>query len=271
MLLAIRSRGKGLSLIESVVAIYLLVGVCLLMALLFHSSLAYGGRVVRMQTATQIAENTLAQVRAWAKDPSHFATWSGPYPWEATAPPPYQVIVAQSMQTVASPCSQTEKVFGDNQRSLFQSYRKVTVSVRWTNQPNDVVRLTSLIGDPPRGLAPLSQRLTLTAQSPVPNPIPPRGKIVFKAQLWDSGLVEIPDVFFSQVILAPIDLDPGNAVIDVNDLATRRTGITAVLWNYYPDVDGWSSISGSVELRATARYRGIPLENTVPVVVRLGP
>lgn len=124
--------------------------------------------------ATQIAQSTLNQVRAWALQPDHYlGNWSV-YDGVAVASPlpEYSVHVRCRAQGVAldSPCSALEAQWqGTPQgiRRLPRALVPVQVQVAWSANPADQVRLLAYMGEPKRDLT----GIQVLTSGPQPNAI----------------------------------------------------------------------------------------------------
>lgn len=238
------------------------------MFLLFHTSLRDLTRVTHMHVASRLALSRLAEIRAWARKESNFRDgWDSQTGTFAGDEPGYQVIVRQEPVTLFSPCSRTEKVFGDRARKMNQSCRKVEIRVTW-GTPGQDYTLVSLVSEPPRkGGFQLRVRPDGVAEPLEPDK---RGKWV--AQLRDGNDQVIPDVMFTYHVLPGWGKGrPGNAVVDVNHDDTKRSGESVCIWNRYPTPVDWSTVKGDILVKAGCRYRGLDIWATSEEFQMAGP
>jgi len=260
-----RARARALSLVETVISVFLLLCACLVVVALFHSSLRYSSRIIVQSAAARVAEEKLAEVRSFARqlgrDFTSTTLWNNQYPGTATLQESFQVLVQHASFTVYSPCSKLEEQYsgdGDTRR-LTNSFRKVTITVSWLpNLPGNQVAVTSLVGAPPlTGVGPV----TVDSDDLVGN-LDFNKTITFTARLSDGSADVVPDVMFAWAVLpgAGAGTGQGNGIIDPNHPDTRRSGQRATFRNNYPLYsDPWgASVKGRVSVMATCRYRGIP-------------
>lgn len=162
---------RAFSLMETVIALFVLVAGVILSVSLVHQSLKIQGDVRQQVVATEIARNTLARVRDWAAADagggvSNFNTSWAIYNGGSFQDPTYpgftiQVDSRPTPLTIYSPCSTFETVFTPLEKSIERSIVPVEIQVSWSNQR---VSILSYVGEPPRSLqSPLN--LTITAGS----------------------------------------------------------------------------------------------------------
>lgn len=260
-----RSAARGLSLAETVIAVFLLLCACMVVVALFHSSLRYSSRVLVHNAAARVAEKRLAMLRVLARQDFYGPVWATYTGVPAPDPdePEFRVAIRQNMDTLSSPCSSLENLQGGRARTLSSSFRRVTVTVSWlpTTTANQL-SLTSLIGAPARSV----NGCSLTVQAlDYRSPLPPNDTITFRARLNDGSTNEIPDIMFAWHVVPGVGgsaVVSGNGIIDPNHGSTLRTGRSATFRNSYPhfDVPAWKAVPGAVTVEAVARYRGIQFE-----------
>ena len=240
---------RGLSLVETLIALFIITFAVLEMAALFHSALEGSKRAAKIGLASTIATRRMSEILYWADDPGHFANWSSVDGAEGPDPqyPDFLVRSDSEFVTQYSPCSLTELRFPvGQQRVLSSSLRKVRVRVTWGPfGPRDKIDLISAAGAPP----PVLDRVTVNESIPVP--VRPLGKKVpLTARGLDPDGRTIPDLFFSWN-LAP---GSGNA-----ELVNGREGQSTQLRNqiYNPVTSAYELAPGSAMLRVGCRLKGV--------------
>ncbi|MEW6282590.1 MAG: hypothetical protein AB1758_28530 [Candidatus Eremiobacterota bacterium] len=74
----VRALSRGLSLLETVIALFILSAAIMLVVNLMHASLRHKARLEKRTQATLLASRVMAELRSWARDPINFATgWAG--------------------------------------------------------------------------------------------------------------------------------------------------------------------------------------------------
>jgi hypothetical protein len=250
----------------------LLLAACLIVIAVFHSSLRYTNRINVQAGAARIAQKKIAEIRAWARQKvglqyNFDGDWAG-QPDGSQAPDPdepsFLVRLDHVQANLKSPCSQTEGVFGSNDRELRQSFRRLTVTVSWPPySPSAQLSVTTLVGAPPRKLGGGGLRIASDAPS---GPLPPNGRVELVAGLYDTDNQRIPDVMVNYAVLPWYGEGPaGNGIIDSN--LSKRSGARAVYTNIYPGKPDWFPVKGKVIVRGYCRYRGkLHTDDTQPWV-----
>ena len=238
-------KQRGLSLAETVVALFVLVVGCLGSIQMFHVGLRASSVSEKRSVAAFLANKRLTQVQVWAKDPNHFATWSG-YPNGPDGDfPDYPISVTHSDYRAFTPCSQVQ---GGSPRQLLRSLQRVQVEVAFPPfRAEDRLRLVSLVGEPPHNLTDVT---VVVDDSAVPNPMSAGGTATLQAQLRDGGNL-IQDALFDWQV-AP---DTGNGTISPDE-----SGRSARFTNEILLLNGTTtSMSGQAcSVEAWARYMGRP-------------
>ncbi len=249
---------RAVSLVEMLIAMFLLLAGFLIVFRLFQVSLQYNNLAQKRLTASRLAAKTMEEIRAWARDPDNYdKNWDSTYPgtpYKDLDEASYTITVRQKNHEVLSPCTSLEQrwVASTKERRLQRSFRRVTVIVAWSDQPSDKISITSLVGDPPRELAsdPISVNFASDA-------LAAGASKTFTAALQDKDNNEIPDVCFEWYVV-PARLGSllgGNGIIDHDLPGTKRTGRSVVFRNAYPHPGEWISIAGNVRMRVVSRYR----------------
>ncbi len=286
----------GFSLVETVLAYFLLAGAIYLIVGLFHGGLRAHSRSQRLTEAARVAESTLARVRAWASDPIHFSSpWSGYNGVTFADPdlPGYQVRVdcrppSPDSLDLFSPCRSLEASYlalGID-RCMKASVVPVRIQVSWGRSYQDQVTVWTHIAEPERALAasptlvggeltippgPAPHPLVVRRVGGPPDPVPRNGEVEFEAQLNDARGIPIRDVMFEWYVV-PVT---GNATLVDSQLdpAQPRSGTTRRVRHCYaqnPSTGAWRYAPGAIRLRARARYHGVEVLQLSEEVV-LGP
>ncbi|MFN8610731.1 MAG: prepilin-type N-terminal cleavage/methylation domain-containing protein [Vulcanimicrobiota bacterium] len=229
---------RGLTLVECLVAIFIITFAILIMAALFRSALDGARRANKVALATTIANKRMAQIVYDAQDPLQFANWSAldGSPFQDPQFGDFKVTTNSEFETQYSPCSQAELNYpAAQQRKLSSSLRKVRVQVSWSNNPRDVVTLINLVGAPPLNLT------SVGISESIPDPINPAATQSLTVYGHDAGGGVIPDLFYEWTLAA----ETGNG-----ELVVSRDGRSASLTNRIYDQDlGYITAPGSAELQ----------------------
>ena len=241
-------KRRGLSLAETVVALFVLVVACLGCVQMFHFGLRSGSVTEKRSVAAFLANKRLTQLQVWAKDPTHFSSWSG-FPNGADADfPDYGLQTTVSDYTAFSPCSGVQ---GSTVRQLTKSLKRVQIDVSYPPfTAADHLKVVSLIGEPPHPLAGLT---VLVDDSAISNPVPPAPFTQnLSAQVRDGSNTVIQDMMFDWYV----DPDTGNGNI-VPAADGKNASFSNEILTPLGSTPNTSGTSCSVE--AWARYMGRPI------------
>ncbi|MEW6282610.1 MAG: hypothetical protein AB1758_28630, partial [Candidatus Eremiobacterota bacterium] len=154
---------RGFNLAETVLAYFLLAGTIYLIVGLFHTGLRAHSRTQRLTEATRVAENTLARVRAWAREPDNYLSAWSRYNGVTFADPDqpgFQVRVDCRPPTPDSldlftPCRSLEADYLalGIERRMKGSVVPVRIRVSWGRSSQDQVTLWTHVAEPKRPLA----------------------------------------------------------------------------------------------------------------------
>lgn len=237
---------RGISLLEAVVGLFLLVCAVLAVIVLVHSGLRHTARTQRLELATQIAERKLEEMRAWAASRQGagygFDDWSshtGPARPDPVDPR-FQVQVNVRPWTLAANSSAIESLYpAAEQIRLSRSALEVRVTV-------DRVSLTALIGEPDRGVR--ASPIELTPEVAPPPMLPRDASLTWRAEAYDADNRPLRDVTFQWYVR------PGTGN---GNLQQTRDGRTCVFTNRLDrEVGPPIYTGGQVVLEARARYFG---------------
>ena len=279
-----RSNRRGLSLVEAIISIFLMVMGFLVMGQLYHSAMQYQAMVTERTVAATLAERQMERIRGWSaqvhKSPGGTASfdnasWASCPGAGATTTDPdnpgFNITVQTVAQALYSPCTQFEtQPLQGAPRRINTAARRVDVLVRW--QSNREFVLSSLVCLPtgePKGAAPVG--------------VGAIGSLAFDARRTTSANLTnadnrlIPDAFFTWEVasLAPSADPPYNSAVGPGAGTSEpdRDGRSALIANYIyttsppsPPVNpnkGWAP--GDTLFVATTRYRGRRLQGAAQV------
>lgn len=247
----VRSRGqrRGLSLMETLIAIFIITFAVLEMAALFHAALDGARRTKKVAVATTLANKRMEEIVYWASYDNHFANWSSIDGNQSSDSlyPDFLVTSESEPLTQYSPCSLTEQRFPvAEQRTMVSSARKVRVRVTWA--PSDArneVDLYGVVGAPARLLDQVEINET------IPLPVGPFGSSVnLTVKALDEEGQPISDLFYDWSLAA----GRGNG-----ELTPARDGRSAALTDhvYNPGTETYQAAPGSALLKVRATYMGV--------------
>jgi len=236
-------KQRGLSLAETVVALFVLVVGCLGSIQMFHVGMRASSMSEKRSVAAFLANKRLTQIQVWARDPNHFATWSGHPNGPDGDFPDYPITVTHHDHIAATPCSQVQSA---SPRQLLRSLQRVQIDVAYPPfRPEDHLRVVSLVGEPPHDLTDVT---VLVDDSAIPSPMAAGSTANVQAQLRDGGTV-IQDALFDWQV-AP---DTGNGTISADDSGRSARFTNEVL---LPDGTTTTMSGQRCSVEAWARYMG---------------
>jgi len=255
----------GLSLLEAVIATFLLLASFLVIVNLFHQGLKYSVRIENQQLAAMVAERQLEQMRSWSEKGSagvyNFDTLISVYNGTSSVPTDYsQFTVTTSVvnSLLYSPSTTLEKGLATSPtvvtREIQNSARKVDVRVVWgSNQ----VAVTSLFSRPTTDFA-ASNPIQVTLVGSATLPLGQDLSADFKAQARDTNNQPVTDLTYQWEIV-PVS---GNGT-----LVQTRSGSLATLTNAVNVAGEIYHTGGSLYLRASARNHGRMTEGLSPLIL----
>lgn len=240
---------SALSLVETVLAVFLLAAQILLLSGLL-SQFQRGQNSLRQRSrAAVLAEQKLDEIRAWARLSSNFAgTWAA-YQNQLTTPPDdpgfqVKVEVNSQGQPIYSPCLGLESPYGSEAKILHRSCVPVRVTVSWSSR--DTLVLNTLVAEPPH---PKPYTLTCQPNPPFAQPVPANGPFGYEVRVVDGAGQPIEDLMFSWRV-KPLT---GNAsLLPSPDRSQRQVRAHHAYLRYNTQVQ----VSGQVQLEVRALYRG---------------
>ena len=240
---------RALSLVETVLAVFLLAAQILLLAGLLAQFNRTQRDTRQRSRAALLAEQKMDEIRAWARQPGNFAGDWSVYQGQVTQPPEdpgfrLEVRVNSAGQPLYSPCLGLESPYDTKAKLLHRSCVPVRVSVSWAGR--EPLVLNSLIGEPVR---PKPYTLTFAPDPPFTQPVPTNGPFGYKAQLQDGLGLPIEDVMFSWRV-KPLT---GNASLVESPNRNQRQVRAQHAYLRYGTV---VQVSGLVRLECRALYHG---------------
>ena len=251
-----KGQRRGMSLLEAIFAMFYLSSAILIIAHLLDAGLQAGLKVEQQLTATSIARNELAKLRASAVTPEGFdelALYTGaPQP---SGEPGFSVSITTEPFHQYSPCSTVELAYpADQRRELTKSTRKVRVRVSWGNNRGSKVQVVSLIASPP----PEVDHLSLKGVT-VPNPIDPDGVADFEVEAQDDRGKAIPDLFYEWAVI------PSNGDGTVVPSRDGRTCQFVHRYRIPPSTDLYFPLGSSCEVEAATISGGRTISDSTEV------
>lgn len=241
-----RRRPRGLSLMEAVIAIFVITFAILIMASLFRSALDGARRARKVTVANVLANRRMEEIVYWAGDGNNFSNWSSID--GASGPdgqfPDFTVRSDTEAYVLYSPCSQSESRFPPaSQRSMVASARKVRVRVTWSpvTNPRNSIDLLAIVGAP-------TQKLN-SVQIGAPATVAALTSANITATALDTNNQPILDLFFKWSI-SPLD--------GYGEIQSASDGRTLTLTNrvYNPDL-GYVVAPGNVSLSLSSTSMGL--------------
>lgn len=173
-----------MSLLEAVIALFLIAGSLLVLLGMFQASVGYFSRAASRQTAALVAEKTLESLRAQSRqvvgNVYGFDLWDSSPPLASpTADPDYPnflVNVSLRPTPLYSPCAMLATAWNSaDPRVLKSSAYKVKVTVSWDGHSS--ISIVGLLVDPLRSCAPCTANqpntsLTVSPLGGSPSPLP---------------------------------------------------------------------------------------------------
>ncbi len=250
--------GRGFSLMETVIAIFVITFAVMIMAALFRSALDGAKRTRKIAIANVLADKRLQAIVHWAGQGNNFSDWSSVD--GASGPdsqfPDFNVRSDAEAQVVYSPCSESETRYpASDRRALYVSAKKVRVRVTWspTSDPRNKVDLLSLVGAPPQPLDKMAMKGTV-------NPLSPLSSLTLNADGRDNANDSISDLFYFWT-LSPLT--------GYGQITPSRDGRKLVLKhrNYDPTTGGYRPAPGEVSLSVKGTSMGVTKQASVVIVL----
>ena len=242
----------GVSLMEAILASFLLSTALLMGVWLVHSSLRSLADSDRRQAATMVADNALEEMRnVLAQD---FTVGLDSYNGLVRTPADYpelELTTHARLQPLLSPCTSLESSYPDAERkTLERSAWQAEAVVSWSPRAADRVVVTTLIAD----WREPTFEVAVTPEGPVS--VGSRGTADFQASATDAFGNELPDLVFTWYV------EPLDALGTVARVS--RDGQLSTYQNHVRTFSGdFEVLVGGCRLIARGFYRGQVVEGEV--------
>jgi type II secretory pathway pseudopilin PulG len=238
---------RGASLVETVVALFVLLSAFTFVAALYNQSLSHHRNVERKEEATRFLSNTLEEVRAWAGQPANYLlpTWA-PFS-SVTDPrfPEFEVRVEVASANLSGSCDSLEQAKDPADRVLLTgSARLVTATV--LDRGREIQSVSTLIIEPDRA----AQTVEVFPVPATPATLGREAEAVFEARLLDVDGEVIPDVSFNWAVVP----STGNASISSVNSGLGQ-GTLRNTNSYYAGPVYYTG--GKCLVEASTSYRGV--------------
>lgn len=254
------ARARGLSLAETVLALFLLTAGCLMMVQLFHQASRAERRTRQVESAIALGEKTLARVRSWASQPANFdSNWAT---WNTTVTDPEYPGLSVAMsctgtgRALASPASRLENPYGAKARQLLRMVVPVRARVAWGSGPQENLTLITYCASP---VHPMAANAQVELNNLPASPLSANQVAQVQAQLRDGAGQPLAGVTFNWSLI-PVS---GNGSLrpDLQD----RTGQAMSLQNMcYLPTGQQAILPGEAAVSVQCRYRGRIYSNFLP-------
>lgn len=266
---------SGLSLIESVMAIFIFVGgglACFQMAL---AAVRHSARVAEVTQATLIADSCVDRIREWAYSPNNYlGSWAiyddQTFEWPNPSGYTVRTRVAADQRNPLSPC--TNLSVGHPLRQLDNSTRVLTVDVSWrTGSEGETVSLNALIGEPARPLRAVTP-LVITRVGSIVDPLPIDARTSFQVQLFDATDQPIEGMLWKWSLIPDLNSGPpgaGSATLVTVPSKARGEEIEMMhrFYNGDPETSSdFQTVPGWIIVRASCFYDGTVVEAEYPPI-----
>jgi Tfp pilus assembly protein PilV len=235
-------RLSGNSLLETIIALFLLTSAAIVVVALYHTALQRTTRVQQGATARVLAESALAQTRLEAKLPfSSFDPIALSKTYTSPEHPDFQVTVRATRANLPNPCADILPGLPPQDQHVLQtSAANLEVEVAW-NDGRDLFLLNSLVEE---GTVELDE-VIVTGPS---GPIAGSATANYTVQARDTNGQVIKDLVF----IWWVEPGTGNALI-----APNKVTQSAMLTNLTRGFDGVTFVQpGTCRVAVMARYLG---------------
>jgi len=259
----LKQRSAGLSLAETLVALFLLAGGALACLTLLISAGRNQQLTLETLQATRLAQQCQERILAWAEEPAHYASLASVYADHSLNDPAYPGMTARIQANPAeselvSPNTSLETPFLPDIRRLSGRCRALLVTVNWTSNRPRSLSLQALVPAPIQLLA--SPAVTITWVAGSSSPMAQNATATYEARLMDGSNQPIPGVFFEWELQSDYsNPTPGKGSIEVLSRVGNQAGICH---HYYAGDPDTPFVPGFVKLRAYCRYAGRELRGT---------
>lgn len=244
------TRRRGVSLLETVIALFILLGVLTFTLELYARSLREQTKIERNERAAFFTDNVLSRLRHWARDPVHFDSdpWADFSNYSDPAFPGFSARVRTRWSATMTPCTAQESERPSaRQRQLNKTLKTATIEIFFEGET--LLEVSTLFNEPQRPLA-ADATVVVRRVSTTTGLLAADETLRHSAQLIDDNGRQIEDVAFSWSI-QPLT---GNAHISQQ----ARDGSWGELTNAYPIPPSQRVYTGGeCQAIASARYAGV--------------
>ncbi|MFN8610025.1 MAG: hypothetical protein U0931_20960 [Vulcanimicrobiota bacterium] len=251
---------RGVTLVESVIACFLLGSSLMLIVNLIGVSVRQAGRIEQRTLAALIARERLTRLQTLAQDPNAWdslAAQTGRS--QDPAHPDFEVAVAVYPCHTYSPCYQWSAWLPpDQQKPLNQTLKTLEVEVFARGQSQ--LRLVSRVSEPGRGWHPQPLRVS---EGPHDDPLAFQGGVDFSVEARDALDRPIPDLSYRWYVV-PLN---GNGTITQSGDGRQARFINRIR----TPAGGFVATGGTVGIEVSARYQGVERRARVNLRLRRSP
>jgi type II secretory pathway pseudopilin PulG len=244
----LRNR-RAVSLLEAVIAVFILLGVLTFTLEIYSRSMGYLGAIERNAQAANFANNVLNEVRQWAKEPENFLLddWAPFASFKDSSFPDLEARVTADFSTTMSPSS-AQEIDRPSGRQVRMEGSLKTVSINILRDGEDLFQVTAVLSEPKREID-IASAVVVTPVGPLAGPLAADETQRFRAKFIDANGDEVKDVKFSW----SVEPNTGNAHISEQS----RDGEEGTLMNAYilrPNTRIYTG--GTCRVSASATYFG---------------
>ena len=253
------NRRSGMSLIETLFAVFVLLAAFTIFGTLFQWVMTSSKRGDQAATAARLAHNRLEELRQWSEQPAgasdnfRAGSWTG-WATPSEVEPGYTVQIDRVANQCYSPSTSLEAGFA-RPREMSNSCHRVRVRVHWGQQNYDLY--SQLAAPPVKPLQPYASNIVIT-QGFSGNLAHGSGGTL-TAQARDEQSQNIEDLVYEWTVLP----ESGTASL----LEVDRNGRQIQVNNDNPLTTAGNTLKVSV----SATYRGIALSGTSATITLDGP
>lgn len=170
-MLGVRAKSRGFSIIEAVIAIFLLSFSALSVLSLTQTGFLAQKRNQEIVRANLVIQSVVADMRLWAEDIGNFQSSWAPYNRTFSPPgyPDYKVR-ARAVATgraIDSPCAELESQWEPTdrkKRTMPNAIVPVELTIYWSEDPGDALTVLTYVGEPRRDVTNI--KFLVTGPSP---------------------------------------------------------------------------------------------------------
>ncbi|MFN8613723.1 MAG: hypothetical protein U0931_39680 [Vulcanimicrobiota bacterium] len=262
-------RRRGLSLPETLVAAFMLLGGFIVTARMLHAGLRYSTNINQHLQAVRLGQRRLEEVRAWSRVTHQpigtlpLTDWTAVDGVTKVYPefPEFSLTTSVPNRPMFTPCSLFEEVYDPInpafKRDFSQSLHQLLVRVDWGGPLP--ITLTTVIGAPSSvSSGPYSLSVVAEGSTPSgPQSLVHDQVVTYKAELRDSNSNLVPDIYCDWGVVGT-----GNGV-----LSPSRTGPVVAFKNQIVVGSLIKYLDGrTCRLQAAVRYRGVEVRALSPVL-----